>query len=1112
MAVLSWWSRGAEPVAIVRTLDALAAAQSVSEWTVQSGGGVDCTARFAAGVPGADGGVLAARVSAPPTPPDGPRWFTVTRPLSPAIAPGEADGIAIRLAVEKPGRWWLAAHVLIDGKGISKAFEPIDFTSEFETRLMPFDWLKHKGGEKVEPAEISAVGLVGSGTPGNVLYVDSLALYKAKAMQHTVTFRTDHPDLSLFEPGQPVDLRFSIEQAAPPDAAKLEFQVSDYFGATVAGEALVIADGQRELSAVFRPTASGYYEVRAYWLKADGTRRTPESCIRTSGSLPQGRGTFAVMPRTLRQNSERMSRLGERSFFGLHGDHSIGDGPLLSDYIGAAWGISGSSRWSWDEPKGRPERPDGTAAWAREAMAKAKSKAPKLCLNNLGISHDIPAWARSDTPDKAPGFADWDDFHAYYRDYVRLRKLWYPHMRRRLYDVGWETNLNKPLTGIHKPVYHPADVIELYRHAKQILDTEDPDGLLVGPCVSSYISDFDWLVPLFEAGLMDLLGGFNCHGYHTPPPERSGIVERTRALRTELARFAPGRDLPLICSELGYRSQYGTTDRHKEHACWHVRVAAILKGEGFDAYMPFYSYDYPGDNSTYGICYNLDKKLTWGPQAGLSPKAATPALAVCIDQLEGTRAVSDLRLFGRDIWGYVFARGDDPVLCLWAVENDHTLRLPAGDVASVRVTDIMGRARQVPVSDGLAALPIGPAPVYVRGVEAGLYLDERPVRDRVLGEVFAGQRAQFTAQAYAALTSAAGVGPIETTRAGENAVVLSVPETTAPGAFAVRLDGTDVDGQARTTVEWVVVPEPIEVLGVGPVLLDNGPGARLTVRNRGRLAETLQISIRVLGMAGKMVEARVPGGAELNVDIPLSGVAEADPARQIPVRLELRGRHVADTVLRRRLSFLSAHERTRTGTAGQLTNHVSWSGNGSSGRPDRAEARFEWDGRALYLDVRVEDDVFHQTRNDGTIWREDSLQLAFDTHPELDALYEPLASVFTKKVTQLSVAKTPNGILVWRDRTHHEAELPAGNITAALEARVDRDETAAVTAYRLVIPWTQLGLDGPRRGKPLGIAVLVNDSDGPGTPRRGLELFSGIMNDKSHTLYGSVLLEEGAAE
>lgn len=1103
LTAFSCWASGAEPVAMVRSIEGFDTAQSVAAWTAKSGGGVECVPRFA------EGGVLALSVSMPLGQATGPRWFTLTRPLGQPITAGEADGIAIRLAVERPARWWLTVRLTADGKGITKPFEPIEFTSEFETRLLPFSRFAEKGKEPIDPTQITSIGLEGSGTEGNVLYVDAIFLYKAVTMSYPVRFRTNHSDLNLFEPGQSVGLHFAVAQGVPSGAAALAYEVRDYFDVLAGQGTLALVEGQKEYPATFLPSAPGYYEVTAYWVAADGTRVAPESCVQTSGSLPQGHGTFAVMPRSLEANRERTARLGETSFFGLHGDHSIGGGPRLSDYLGAAWGISGSSRWSWDE-KQRPQRTDGVAEWARKAMAEAKSQAPKLNLNNLNISHEVPPWARSTTPDVAPGFADWEDFHAYFRDYVRLRKPLYPHMRHRLYDVGWETNLNQPLTGIHKPVYRPSDVIELYRHAKQVLDVEDPEALLVGPCVSSYISDFDWLMPLFEGGLMNLLGGFNCHGYHTPPPESSGIVGKTRELRAQLAKYAPGRDLPLICSELGYRSQYGTTDRHKEHACWHVRTAIILKGEGFDAYMPFYSYDFPGDNSTWGICYNLDPKLNWGPQAGLSPKAAAPALAVCIDQLEGARPVSEVRVFGKDVWGYVFARDKEPILCLWAVDGEHQLSLPVGSVPGVAVTDLMGRTQNVAATAGLATVRVAPEPVYIHGVEPNLYLGERPVSERILGEVFAGQESSFVPQGYARLASAMAVGPIGVTPAEGNALGVSIPANTRPGAFPVRLSGTGTTGQPRQTVAWVVVPEPVEVLGVGPVLIGNQPGARVSIRNRGALPEPLTVTLAALGMGQEQQQVEIAGGAERDLDLPLRDLVEVDPTRQIAVRLKVAGGHMATIELQRRLCFLAAHERTGAVATGEFPNQAMWRAAGSSGKTDTAQARFEWDDQALYLDIRVEDDVFHQTRTDGTIWREDGVQLAFDTHPELDALYEPLASVFTKKVTQLSVAKTPNGVLVWRDRTHNEGELPTGDVGDAVTAQVER--AGAITRYQIAIPWQQIGLDAPRRGKALGIAVLVNDSDGPGTPRKGLELFSGIMNDKSHTLYGSLLLETAAGK
>ena len=91
LSALPWWVLGAEPVVMVRTLDGFAEARDLSAWTIKSGGGVDCTARLAAGVAGAEGGVLAAQVSMPPRAAKGPRWFQMSRALT---RPIKAGGIA----------------------------------------------------------------------------------------------------------------------------------------------------------------------------------------------------------------------------------------------------------------------------------------------------------------------------------------------------------------------------------------------------------------------------------------------------------------------------------------------------------------------------------------------------------------------------------------------------------------------------------------------------------------------------------------------------------------------------------------------------------------------------------------------------------------------------------------------------------------------------------------------------------------------------------------------------------------------------------------------------------------------------------------------------------
>jgi len=82
----------------------------------------------------------------------------------------------------------------------------------------------------------------------------------------------------------------------------------------------------------------------------------------------------------------------------------------------------------------------------------------------------------------------------------------------------------------------------------------------------------------------------------------------------------------------------------------------------------------------------------------------------------------------------------------------------------------------------------------------------------------------------------------------------------------------------------------------------------------------------------------------------------------------------------------------------------------------RRAIQLHWNTNALLLDVIIHDDIHTQYLIDGTVWREGSLQITFDTHPEQGALYEPLTSIFTKNDSTFVVG------LCARSRSHVFAE------------------------------------------------------------------------------------------
>ena len=840
----------------------------------------------------------------------------------------------------------------------------------------------------------------------------------------------------------------------------------------------------------FQPVKSGYYDVKAYWLDKNNKKLSKHSCVKTTGSLEQGRGTFAVMPNTIEENSKRTKALGTKAFFGFHGGHFY----ELTKLMGTSW-LLDTSRWVWDEKNEKPKRINGRAEWVDKLMKNENSYTKdNTVIINYCMNLRTPEWAVAKPMGKAPGMKDPDEYFRYFGDRIEASKFLYPEMKRRIYDIFWEVSLNKP-GATKKPTYFSKDIVNAYKKARKVMKQKDPEAMLAGPCPNN-IRELPWLEALCKEGLLKYIDVYNGHGYHTPPPEEGQVVEKTRQLKELLKKYNKGKAMDIYCTELGYRSQYGSKDRHKEQAQWHARVAVMLKGEGVKAYFPFYSYDFKGDNQTWGVCYNLDPKLKWGPNH-VSPKAAVPALAVCVNELEGTSPVSDLPFFGNNIWCYIFKddKSAKPIIVIWSVHNKHKLKLPVGNVDSLEITNIMGHRSTVDVKDGFADIKVSPSPLYIKGASEDIYISDKKVEDNILTQRYPGEKIKLKiSNKLSRKLTFWGDVEIKPTKSG--VLDISIPADCKPGPIPVLFGNK---------VRWLIVKEPIEVVKTSLENRKSGMVIELDIKNRGVIDVPVTVSLESDGASADTITATLKQKSETKLCIPLKLDGKIDVKKPLTVRLKIKPVNFSEIKLNKTFSFITAHLRGESGD-GKLQNTIKWSGKGSSGKEDNAKASFEWDKKNLYLKIEVEDETFYQTCNDGAVWQMDSLQIAFDTHPEFNAVYEPLAGVATKKISDIAIAKTPEGNLVWRHNTFNGAELKLGNVSSAFDIDIVRNKSKKTTVYNLVIPWKEIGLDKVKKGKPIGISILVNDSDGPGTSRAGLELFSGIMKDKTYKLYGMFTL------
>ncbi len=479
-------------------------------WVGKAGSNVKFSTQAGYELPGVAGTLLRIEVNKhdPNVKEPGANWFRVDRAGLPdgLVAP-DADGLRIMLGSQTETRWWIQVVVTVEGgpsysKVICDGALPAGPMIEHNVPFSEF-----RAGDTSLTAEqatkLRGISFITS-TPTAILYVDRITTYRQERFTGWLDLTADHAENQIYERGQKVELTFAIGGTPPGEAKGFRYEVKDYDG-QVTGGAKVALTGPKAYPIDATPQTHGYYEVTAFWTGADGGDLSAKSCLRAEGTMPTGLGTFAVLPCTLDENLAMFGRLGDRAYFGIHGDF-LG----LGDLLGLTWRF-GYSGWRWLETT-RPDRSKGPAEWAAKAIEKGAQPDYQVHILPMrpNLSGEIPAWAKRQGPE-APAFADWDDYLLFLRDAVRVEKARYPHQSPRLYGGAWEMNLNMPPYVSQQPEWTPDEVVDLFRRTREVVKAEDPDGLVLGPCPS--VLNLEWFERVFQAGVLQYLDGIETHGY-----------------------------------------------------------------------------------------------------------------------------------------------------------------------------------------------------------------------------------------------------------------------------------------------------------------------------------------------------------------------------------------------------------------------------------------------------------------------------------------------------------------------------------------------------------------------------------------------------------------------
>jgi hypothetical protein len=654
-------------------------------------------------------------------------WANIKRPVEANEYWNNADGLRLKYTADVSKELWLKLRLITPDGNFDLVVEPVQLAryEEFEDRLFPYDRFVDSEGAVLNPADVTEIRIE-MAAPDDTLYFDSLSLYQKTYPNDLLIFRTSEDERNLFFPGDVITFTFAPGLISDSDISGFVYEVRNAFGDVVETQTVTLVSDQEEYVRTFVPVEVGYFEVQAFWVDWSGAVLDPRSCIATSGSIPSGLATLAVMPNSLEANTNRVQELGDQAFLGAWGFLS----ELAPDYQGIGLETV-EFRWKTYEADGPPDRTSGTALWAESLLQEDPLPDYVWAMCHLRANLDAPAWAAKDVDDGIfpPNIEDWSGFEAYARDVIRVNMHLLPGMNPRVYVAAWEINLDSPELQLRGYAYDPDDVVELHRRIRQLIDEEDPGALLLGPSCSSPIKYYDWNEPVFTNGLLDYVDGYLCHTYHTAPPETSGLIDRLADLRALMGTCVSNGIVPSIyVNESGFRSGYGARSLHREHADWMICLSLILKGEGCKVFYPFYFVDF-GPGKTWGSNFNLDSEAEYQVDydaSRSSPKPTYPALAALAKYTEGGVPDGNLRALGDSVCGYVFNRNGLPVIAIWSME-ERELLLPAGDVDQVTVADLMGNESVVVPENGTVTLTLDRSPQYVLGLDPDIYIGSASV-------------------------------------------------------------------------------------------------------------------------------------------------------------------------------------------------------------------------------------------------------------------------------------------------------------------------------------------------------------------------------------------------
>jgi len=730
--------------------------------------------------------------------------------------------------------------------------------------------------------------------------------------------------------------------------------------------------------------------------------------------------------------------------------------------------VMAGARWNWGFWSIADYKIDATGA-ILPPSAQTPAQPSQLSKHHAMIGK-LPDWLKRNGSANGLNLPnDWDKFFS-------VVQTWAKNNAKNLELI---TVYNEPDAGWKGT---DEDMVKFHTVTAKAIKSGAPGVKVFGPCLCNI--KMSYLRKLCALGLLDNMDGLTLHAYVNGTAPEDEFIRAILEVK-EFTRSLGKESLPVHITEFGWTSQSGTWQKPVDEitqARYAARSLALISTTGIDSaiyFCGFYSGKGNAGERAFSVC-----------NADLTPRASYASLAMAIKSLAplGThgrwlKITPNVNLVMHDV------PNGNTLLIAWSQKGDGTMQIPAR-ITSLR--DMVGRKLVLPENG--KPLILSPSPVYLETSDNFL------CRMKTLPptKVCASSSVPVPPGKWQIMA------PAPLTVTGDK---IHVPEGCPFGDYMVFLKGKD-----STITGWplkMTLPLSVKETEVVWPTDSQQPSLRVTI------AATVDIAaggVAVLSVApDKNTTQPLPeikSGSECTILFPLNNYTQGIESKAVVSLNFPYNNKTAKTTSPCAFTVITCGKITGTALSANAQPSISsaaWNSFGTSKMTPQdcsAKMHIAYAVNGLYLNVSVTDNEHVQKVQADELWKEDSIQIAFDVDAEKPWQTNNMNYGFNgHRIFEYGAALGEDGTCkIWRWLAY-DPRLKSGKPT---DVQVGISRKGSVTEYRLFFPWSSLGLDkAPPEGTALGFSLAINDKDKTGS-RHGLRLFNGIVDGKDPRTYGRI--------